>query len=81
LSANQAWLGLNPTSGATPNSFTITPNGFNTHTATTLDGTVTVTATSPPGVNGSPKTITVHVNLIDSNIWQSYLPVLVNPNP
>jgi hypothetical protein len=81
LKTDQAWLELNPASGITPGTFTITPVGFITDTVTTLSGTVTVTITSPPGVTGSPGTIIVHLSVVNSSIWRSYFPLLSNDSP
>ena len=81
LNTDKTWLEVNPVSGITPDSFTISPVGFITDTVTTLSGTVTVTITSPPGVTGSPHAIFVHLSVINSSIWRSYLPLLSNDLP
>jgi hypothetical protein len=44
-------------------------------TTTTYAGAVTVTVTSPAGVDGSPHTIDLTLRVIEGPIWDLYLPV------
>jgi len=81
LTSDKTWLEVDPTSGNTPGSSTITPVGFSNDTVATLSGTVTVIITSPPGVAGSPDTIIVHLSVVNSSIWRSYLPMLSSGSP
>ena len=76
VAAEGTWFIVSPTSGATPASFSITPTDFVTNTATTYSGAVTVTATNPPGVIGSPHRINLALQVFDSAFEHVYLPVI-----
>jgi len=70
------WFTLDPNQAATPQKLTITPNGFDASSPQTYSGSVTVTVTSPSGVQGSPHTIQLSLVVIeDTN--QAYLPAIL----
>lgn len=51
------------------------PVGFGTGAETTYTGLVTVTATSPADVQGSPQAIDVVLRVVDAPIVDVYLPL------
>lgn len=60
VSEGLSWLSVSSSGGNTPSSFTITANP--NYTAVQRSGQVTVTATSPSGVQNSPQVINVSQN-------------------
>jgi uncharacterized protein YkwD len=71
LTTEGTWFTVSPMSGATPNSFTITPTNY----TTAQTGAVTVTVTNPGGVSGSPKRIALTLNVTNQSFSQLYLPL------
>jgi uncharacterized protein YkwD len=71
-----SWFGVSPLDGTTPGSFWVTPAGFGTGTEATYTGLVTVTATSPADVQGSPQAIDVMLRVVDAPIVDVYLPLV-----
>jgi uncharacterized protein YkwD len=71
------WLSVTPGQGTTPDGFDIIPLPVSDHKTTTYTGTVTVMASSPGGapVQGSPTTITVTMEVVESLVMV-YLPEL-----
>lgn len=74
LSTEGTWFNASPTSGATPNSFTITPTNFTTGIETTYTGAVTVTVTSPTGVSNSPKRVNLTLEVTNQSFKNLFLP-------
>jgi len=74
-----AWFVAAPLTGTTPSSFWITPTGFNTGTVATYSGAVTVTVTSPAGVEGSPQRIDLALRVFDRPFSVVYLPEIHRP--
>jgi uncharacterized protein YkwD len=70
------WFSALPTSGTSPQSFTITPGGFVTNTPGVYTGSITVTVTDPPGTIGSPHRIDLTLHVIDTPIYEVYLPLV-----
>lgn len=81
LSTAGHWFVAAPASGTTPNSFTITPGGFDTYTTATLRGVATVTVTSPPGVEGSPHVIDLTLRIVNQTFHRIYLPLSLKNGP
>lgn len=65
-----------PSTGITPNEFTILAENFDQFTPGVYSGTITVTVTDPPAVIGSPHTIKLTLNVIETSISPLYLPML-----
>jgi hypothetical protein len=76
VAAEGTWFTVLPMSGITPDSFSITPTDFVTDTVMTYSGAVTVTATNPPGVIGSPHRVSLMLQVFDSTFEYVYLPVI-----
>ncbi len=74
LSAEGTWFNISPTTGTTPNSFTITPSSFTKGIETIYTGTVTVTVTSPTGVSNSPKRVSLTLEVTNQSFKNLFLP-------
>jgi uncharacterized protein YkwD len=74
-----AWFTASPLGGVTTSedTITITPGAFDTATVATYTGAITVTVTDPSDVEGSPHQIDLTLNVIDSPIYDVYLPTLL----
>jgi uncharacterized protein YkwD len=68
------WFNVSPLSGITPASFQITPTGFDTGTPATYTGGITVSVTNPPGTIGSPQRIDLTLRVINTPLYDVYLP-------
>jgi uncharacterized protein YkwD len=66
------WFTVSPASGSTPATLTVTPEGFPTAVGV-YNGSVTVTATQPPGVTGSPQSVEVTLIVAD-HVYRLALP-------
>ncbi len=75
VSSDQSWLLVNPVQGASPNTFTVTPAGFDTSAPAIHSASLQVTVTAPAGALGSPQTIAVMVNVLDGAPGILYLPL------
>lgn len=78
LSTTGVWFSVSPTSGVSPQSFQITPDNFNTHTANTYTGSITITVNAPSDIENSPHTIDIILIVIDSPFKQTFLPLSHN---
>lgn len=68
-----------PTSGATPQAFTITATDFDTATVATYNSALTVNVTDPASVYRSPQVIPVTLRVIDREFRRCYLPLIAGP--
>lgn len=66
------WFTISPASGSTPAQLTVTPAGFPTAVGT-YTGTVTIAATQPPDVLGSPQTVEMKLVVTD-RVYRLALP-------
>jgi hypothetical protein len=71
------WFVVSPSGGTSPQSFQITPGGFNTSTPATYTGSVTVTVTSPAGTLNSPHRIDLTLRVIAGPLYDIYLPLII----
>lgn len=76
-----SWFTAAPVRGTTPESIVITATDFPTNTADTYSGWITVTVTSPASTAGSPHTIALSLDVIDSPIQRIYIPLTDKNNP
>ncbi len=76
LTQTGTWFSALPTSGTSPQSFQITPGGFVTTTAAVYTGVITVTVSDPPGTIGSPHRIDLTLRVIDTPLFEVYLPLV-----
>lgn len=67
-----------PPQGTTPDSLTIMPTSFDLGNPGTYEGTITITAVDPAGVIGSPHTIEVTLQVVETRIFQTFLPGIQN---
>jgi hypothetical protein len=77
ITTEGSWLQAAPSSGTTPGSLWITPVSFDSETAATYTGAVTVTVVNPPDTEGSPQRIEVTLQVIDAP-FAVYLPVTLH---
>jgi uncharacterized protein YkwD len=75
LTQTGIWFSALPTSGTSPQSFQITPGSFVTTTAAVYTGAITVTVSNPPGTIGSPHRIDLTLRVIDTPLYDVYLPL------
>ncbi|MBN1260159.1 MAG: hypothetical protein JXB35_05715, partial [Anaerolineae bacterium] len=73
------WFGVSPTQGTTGQTLTITPQGFDAGQDGTYTGSVTITVTDPPGVTGSPHTVTLSLDVTSEPTYGLFLPLVVTP--
>jgi hypothetical protein len=78
---NGDWFELSPDSGATPGSFSITPQGDYSEPGVLDTGAVTVTVTAPGGTTGSPQTIALTLIVFDGPIQSQFLPLMLVSGP
>lgn len=71
------WFSVQPQTGATPQLITVTPDNFNTHTSGTFNGEITVSVTDPAGVEGSPHSIDLSLNVISGSFKHTFLPEIL----
>jgi uncharacterized protein YkwD len=71
-----AWFNAAPTGGSWPQSFQITPGSFVTGTPAVYTGAITVTVTDPIETLGSPQRIDVILRVIDTPLYDVYLPLI-----
>ncbi len=76
LSKTGAWVTVSPSAGTTPQSFQITPPGFDTGTPGTYTGKVTVNVSNPAGTLNSPHEINLTLRVIDTPLHDTYLPLI-----
>jgi hypothetical protein len=74
---DSAWLNITPSSGTTPQSFTLTATGFDTTTVIAYSGWLTVTVTDPAYAYLSPQAIPVTLKVIDTPFHYVHLPVVL----
>lgn len=77
VSTDSHWLQITPTSGVTPQSFTVTPIDFNTMSIFLYTGMVTVTVDSPTLVGGSPHTMPLTLDVVEVDTVVAYLPLVL----
>ncbi|NLG71237.1 MAG: hypothetical protein GX495_04210 [Chloroflexi bacterium] len=77
LSASGSWFSVNPAQGASPQTFTITPDDYQSLSPGIHTGSVTVTVTSPADVSGSPWVIQLELLVTEDPLTPTYLPLLV----
>jgi len=70
------WLKSSTQSGVTPQGFTLTASGFNTQTATTYQGVLTVTATAAAPVHQSPWVVPVSLRVIATPFTYIHFPLI-----
>jgi len=66
-------------SGQDGDSFRIVPVGYEQSAAGTYRGTVAVTVTEPPSVQGSPQQIALTLRIVDASFETVHLPLIVQP--
>ena len=76
LDSQGTWFEVQPTGGATPAFFAITPTAFSTSTVTTYTGLVTVTSVTPLGVEQSPRRIDLTLRVVSEPFSYIYLPLV-----
>jgi uncharacterized protein YkwD len=76
LSSNDSWIIFSPSSGATPDSFTVSANGFSVNSEKIYSGDLLITVTDPEDAIDSPHIINVTLKIIDDPILSVYLPVI-----
>jgi len=67
---------ITPSTGTTPDGITITVGDFDQHTPNVYSGAVTVIVTEPLAVSGSPHVIDLTLRVVETSIFQLYLPTL-----
>lgn len=75
LAASGAWFSVTPISGISPQSFQVTPDNFDSNTANTYTGNLTITVTAPAEIENSPHTIDLTLIVIDAPLKQIFLPI------
>lgn len=75
------WFALSSTHGTTPEPLIVSPTEPRGHIQTAMNSQITVMAISPPGVAGSPHTISLTLLPIDTPIQKAYLPLLTRSGP
>ena len=78
VTAQGTFFTVEPLQGTTPESITITPTDFDRNNPNIYTGAVTITVVDPAGVAGSPHTITLTLQVVDTQIFQTYLPGIQN---
>jgi hypothetical protein len=81
VSSTVDWFALDSPQGTTPAPLTIIPIEPLPLTTTSANGAITVTATWPPEVAGSPHTIMITLITIDVPFQKLYLPLLNRSGP
>jgi hypothetical protein len=76
LSTNDSWISVLPASGTTPDSFSVSLNGFTIKTGEYYTGSLSITVVDPEHTAGSPHTITVILTFIDDPLHSFFLPVI-----
>lgn len=76
LSTNDSWISVLPASGATPDSFSVSLNGFTIKTGEYYTGSLSITVVDPEHTAGSPHTITVILTFIDDPLHSFFLPII-----
>jgi uncharacterized protein YkwD len=76
LTKTGAWFTATPPTGTSPQSFQITPSSFVTNTPAIYTGSLTVTVTDPAGTLGSPQRIDLALRVIDTPLYDVYLPLI-----
>lgn len=71
------WLGVTPTTGTTPDTFTVVPDAITGGGAVTRTAVVTVTVTDPPGTFDRVQSLTVTLDSSEGEPGVVYLPVVV----
>jgi uncharacterized protein YkwD len=67
-----------PPQGKTPDPITIMPTSFDLGNPGTYEGTITIIVVDPAGVAGSPHTIEVTLQVVETAIYQTFLPGIQN---
>jgi uncharacterized protein YkwD len=76
LTKTGTWFNVAPASGTWPQALQITPGSFITSTAITYTGSITVTVTDPIETLGSPQRIDLVLRVIDTPLYDVYLPLI-----
>jgi uncharacterized protein YkwD len=76
LTKTGAWFTAAPSSGTSPQPFQITPGGFGTSAPAVYTGVLTVTVTDPAETLGSPHRIDLTLSVIDTPLYQVYVPLV-----
>ena len=74
LTTSGTWFNVSPTTGTTPNTFSITPTNLGSLSPGFYEGSVTVTATSPGNTQGTPKIVTLQLTVVSGPLFFIYLP-------
>lgn len=79
FTTNPDWLAITPTSGTTPQLFTLTTYDVDRLTTATYSGTLSVTATTIDllPVANSPQTIAVSLQVVDTPFEHLHLPMIL----
>jgi len=75
------WFTVSPTSGSSPQSFTVSPLDTMLQLEIIHQGAVTLTVTTPSNTIGSPHVINVSLNVISGTLRSIFIPLLINPPP
>jgi uncharacterized protein YkwD len=76
LTQTGAWFTAAPSTGTWPQAFQITLGSFVTNTIGIYTGSITVTVTDPAETLGSPQRIDVTLRVIDTPLYDVYLPLI-----
>jgi len=76
LTQTGAWFTATPSLGTSPQAFQITPGGFVTSTPTIYTGSITISVTDPIETLGSPHRIDLTLRVIDTPLYDVYLPLI-----
>ncbi|OGO62681.1 MAG: hypothetical protein A2Z45_00560 [Chloroflexi bacterium RBG_19FT_COMBO_55_16] len=78
VTAQGTFFTVEPLQGTTPESITITPTDFDRDKPNIYTSTITITVVNPAGTASSPHIITLTLRVVDTQIFQTYLPGVQN---
>jgi hypothetical protein len=78
VQSNGNFFTATPPQGETPQALTIMPTSFDLGNPGTYEGTITIFVDNPAGVTGSPHTIAVTLQVVETAIYQTFLPGIQN---
>jgi hypothetical protein len=78
VSSAGSFFSVDPGSGTSPTSISITPDSFNQHKSETYTGEITINVTDPASVLGSPHTTQITLEVVEYEVHQIFLPGIQN---
>jgi uncharacterized protein YkwD len=78
VESNGNFFTATPSQGESPEALTIMPTSFDLGNPGSYEGTITIIVDNPAGVAGSPHTIDVTLEVIETEIFQTFLPGIQN---